>query len=253
MASSASDIKRTYKMDKLTGSNYKIWSIKMEMLLVRAELWDYVNGSSLAPVPPAPVAPVVAGGLPTQIDPALKAWRSSDSKARADIILHCGDAQIQLIHSLPTSKEMWDKLKATYDHVDIGTQVHSHRKLTNMKLLDSQSVPEFLDQWQAAVDDTTSAGLNIPSTQLVMMLLSALPSSWRSFVTTQCGVVNLTLQQSLIGKILQEDIMRNPTNETDSSQLVSNQTALFTATRKFDRRNRRPVMRSYNNRQFNTA
>lgn len=43
------------------------------------------------------------------------------------------------------------------------------------------------------------------------MLLSSLPSSWQSFVTAQGSAPDLTLP-ALIGKILQEDIMRRNLN-----------------------------------------
>lgn len=47
------------------------------------------------------------------------------------------------------------------------------------------------------------------------MLLVALPSSWRPFVTTQSNTVNLTLPL-LISKIMQEEVMRNPSEDSDA-------------------------------------
>ena len=196
-------ISRTYKLDKLSNTNYRIWSIKMQMLLIRAETWDVVNGTNVDP-----------GADPT-VAAQHAAWLLSDSKARSDIILNCGDLQIQLIHLLPSAKAMWDTLKASYDHVDVATQIHTQKRLVTMQMQEEDRVPDFLDRWQSVLDDTVSAGLVIPALQQVTLLLTALPSSWRSFVTTQSSLAGLTLP-ALIGKILPEDAMRNTTVSRDA-------------------------------------
>lgn len=36
--------RRVYQIDRLISVNYPIWSIKLEMLLLRSELWLIVNG-----------------------------------------------------------------------------------------------------------------------------------------------------------------------------------------------------------------
>jgi hypothetical protein len=51
-----------------------------------------------------------------------------NNKARTNIILHCGNQQTAWIHLLKTSKEIWDKLKGTYEHSNKGSQVVVHNK-----------------------------------------------------------------------------------------------------------------------------
>lgn len=47
-------------------------------------------------------------------DPAVQApWKIKDSEARANLIPHCGNAQIQLVCSCTMTKVIWDKLKST--------------------------------------------------------------------------------------------------------------------------------------------
>lgn len=62
------------------------------MLLIRSELWTVVDGSEASPP-----ASDVAG---------LTAWQLKDSKARSDILLHCGEKQLILLRPLKTSKEV---------------------------------------------------------------------------------------------------------------------------------------------------
>lgn len=84
-----------------------------------------------------------------------------------------------------------------------------------MQLHENQSVLEFLEDWQGVLDEAVLAQLDIPPAQQVTMLLATLPPTWRPFVTTQGNDPNLSLP-ALINKIMQEDAIRNPRDETDT-------------------------------------
>lgn len=50
MASSScsmSNVQQVYQIDKLTNVNYAIWSIKMEILLMRSELSSLINSDEV--------------------------------------------------------------------------------------------------------------------------------------------------------------------------------------------------------------
>jgi len=64
-------------------------------------------------------------------------------KTHFDLIFHCGDRQIQLARTLQTSKEVWDKLKATYEQSSMVTQTTIHKRLVSLSLSKSQVVHEF--------------------------------------------------------------------------------------------------------------
>lgn len=69
MASLApSDLNRAYAIEKLTGLNYPIWKVKMEMLLIHNNLFGLVDGTEPQPTDP---------GLMTD-------WKLQDSKAKSD-------------------------------------------------------------------------------------------------------------------------------------------------------------------------
>jgi len=42
-------------------------------------------------------------------------WTLKDSKARSDILLHCGEKQLITLRPLTTSKAVWDKIKLLYE------------------------------------------------------------------------------------------------------------------------------------------
>lgn len=111
----------------------------MQSLLTRAELWPVVSGTYQEP------------------DPDHVAWALMDAKARSEIIFCCGDLKKQPVRNLDTAKKIWDTLKATYDHVDMATQVNSQRRLMLLQMKENDSVSDFVDRWQAHLDDTVSA------------------------------------------------------------------------------------------------
>jgi hypothetical protein len=95
-----------YQIDKFNSINYSTWSIKLQMLLIRSEIWGIVDGSD-----PDPRA----------TNNALQvAWKLKDFKAQANIIFHCRDWQIHMISQLKLFKAMWDKFKAQYEHIDMA-------------------------------------------------------------------------------------------------------------------------------------
>jgi len=97
----SSSASRAYYIPQLTASNYTTWSIKVEMLLVQSKLWTVVDNTEVAP--PA-----------FDID-GLLAWQLKDSKAKFDILLHCGKKQLFSMCPLQTSKEVWDCIKQLYE------------------------------------------------------------------------------------------------------------------------------------------
>eukprot|EP00249_Psilotum_nudum_P037083 c9436_g1_i1 orf=66-620(-) len=183
MVANVQHIQRSYQIEKLNSSNYNIWAVKMEMLLVHSELWQYVNGNEPQPTPV--IAAGDAANTPPTNQAAITQWNLVDSKARSNIILHCCDRQIQLVSALPTSRDVWQKLCATYEHSDVVSQVTLLRRLMQLMLVYCRSVTEFLEEWQGLLDEAARTGLTFSDIQQVTMLLASLPDSWRSFVTTQ--------------------------------------------------------------------
>lgn len=51
------------------------------------------------------------------------ARKCRDLKACSNLILHCGDHQIQLIICLKTIQQIWAKFKSTYEHKHNASQV----------------------------------------------------------------------------------------------------------------------------------
>jgi hypothetical protein len=121
-----------YQIDKLNSINYSTWSIKLQMLLIRSEIWRIVDRSD-----PNPRA----------TNNALQvAWKLRHFNAQANIIFHCSDWQIHIISQLKLFKAMWDKFKAQYEHTDVASKVAIHKRLMQLTLSKTQAPIEFLEK-----------------------------------------------------------------------------------------------------------
>jgi hypothetical protein len=134
----------------------------------------------------------------------LVAWNLRDSKARSDLLLHCSKKQLISLRSLPTSKQVWERLKQLYEKSNKASQVNLHKQLCRMTMSDSDNVMTFLESWQSLLQEAEIVGCTFTDDQQVNLLLGALLDSWSAFVTTPGGMSNLTFT-TLLSNILQQN------------------------------------------------
>src|ERR1700744_2285908 len=86
------------RIAKLSGPNYRPWSVQVQRLLVAQSLWK-----------------VVSQGLPDTKEPEdPNRTEVKDAKASTLIMGLCSPTALQNILLLETSKEQWEALKALY-------------------------------------------------------------------------------------------------------------------------------------------
>jgi len=181
---------RAYTIPILNAENYASWNMKLELLLIRSEIWGVVDGSD-----EAPPASDVAG---------LTAWKLRDAKARSELLLHCSEKQLLSLYSLKTSKQVWDRLKQLYGQSNKASKVNLHKQLCRLTMSDSDDTMSFLETWQSLLREAEIAGCTFTKDQQVNLLLGALPDSWSAFINTQGGIANLTFS-TLLSNILQQN------------------------------------------------
>lgn len=74
-ASATQTIKSRYVIDKLNGTNYQVWKIRMELYLKQSQLWDIINNNERA-------------------ETQSPEWKAQDTSAQMELILHCHDRQV---------------------------------------------------------------------------------------------------------------------------------------------------------------
>ncbi|MCO5581901.1 hypothetical protein L7F22_035790 [Adiantum nelumboides] len=118
---------RYHTIDKLNGKNYQVWKLKMELYLKELQLWD-----------------VISTPTPSSVETE---WTVKDNTTHMEIILHCGDRQVQMVRSLTSTQAIWSFFQKTYEHTDLVYQVSLIKRLVNTNMQEGQSATKFVDAW----------------------------------------------------------------------------------------------------------
>src|SRR6218665_1453483 len=106
--------KSSNKIENLNNQNYQTWKFKMELLLMKEDLWETVTKE-----------------IP---DPVTAKWQTKDAKARAIIGLQVADNQLHLIRKQTTAKGSWQTLKKYNEKATLSSKVSLLKRLWWLKL-----------------------------------------------------------------------------------------------------------------------
>jgi hypothetical protein len=95
-------MERKYVLEKLTENNYRMWKVKVELILTRMNLIGIVKGADKRPF----------------TEPARTQWKINDLDAKTEIIIQLSDGQLDLVKHLESSNEIWDALKDHHESSD---------------------------------------------------------------------------------------------------------------------------------------
>lgn len=149
-----------FPLTKLNNHNYQAWKFKMEMMLIRDELWHVISDP-----PPNPVT---------------SDWTKADTKARATIGLCIDDNQTSMVRNCATAKAAWTALKEYHDK---GSEVYLLKKLTRLELPEDGDMEQHLQQFTDLLQRIADTGDPIPDKWQVAMLLCSQPDSFDPLAT----------------------------------------------------------------------
>lgn len=149
-----------FALPRLNNQNYQSWKFKIEMMLIRDELWHVIADPKPEPVKPE--------------------WTKADLKARATICLCLEDSQTSIVRTCTSAKAAWKALK---DYHDKGSEVYLLKKLTRLELREEGDMEQHLQNFTELLQRIADAGDEIPKKLQVAMLLCSLPDSYDPLVT----------------------------------------------------------------------
>lgn len=127
------------RIEILDKQNYEVWQIRMRSILVKHDRWGYVNDEITRPV----------GSAATERD--ISSWRKEDEKAKADILLSIGNAELKTVSKCETSKEVWDKLQSVHASKGPVRKIELLTDVTSFKIDEDDDFRERLDSFVSAV------------------------------------------------------------------------------------------------------
>ena len=115
---------------KLNEENYGDWSMMMEAILVRKQLWDIVNGEKTRPLGSENSAPI-------------KNFIRKQAKARAELVLAVKSSQLpHLCNSDPA--KIWEDLKNIHEAQGLASRLALHHKFLWLSKAEDQPMQNWI-------------------------------------------------------------------------------------------------------------
>lgn len=157
---------------KLNNENYFTWKFRVELLLIKDDVWHVVEKPT----------PVLLTDRSNQS--AVDAWKKCDDKARATIGLLVEDNQLNHLRNKPTAKLWWDALKNHHERNTLSNKVILMRKICCAKLDEGGDMEAHIYELSGLFQRLVALGeTQLSDSWTVAMILSSLPESYNTLAT----------------------------------------------------------------------
>lgn len=127
-----------FSITKLNNANFQVWKCKVELLLIREDLWHTVSGNR-----------------PLELD---ERWLKADRQARATIGLLVEDDQLRHIKNITSAKEAWLALQNYHQKASLTNQVFLFKRICSMKLTENGDMESHLNTMLNTIDQLAALG-----------------------------------------------------------------------------------------------
>ena len=180
-----------WTIDKLGGANWATWKFQMKHLLLAKELWGVVSGSET---------------LEEGADAEVRSnFEKKSQKAFSTLALAIGTAQLYIVTSCDTPKEVWDALRSHYERDTLANKLFLKKRFFRMEMKEGTTIEKHLKSMKELSDQLAALGAPVTEEDQVVTLLGSLPDSFSTLVTALEARVDegLTLkyvQQALVNE-----------------------------------------------------
>ena len=190
------------RIEKFGGQNFRYWMMQIEDYLYQKDLFLPLQGEA---------------GKPEKMDDDK--WKVLDRKALATIRLNLHQHVTYNVSHATTTKELMEALEALYEKPSASNKVYLMKKLFNLKMQQGARVADFLNEFQAVVQQLAAVDLKFDNEIQALLLLSCLPDSWENMVmavSNANGNDKMKLD-TVVGAILDEESRRKVSGAEASS------------------------------------
>ena len=110
--------------------------------------------------------------------------------------MHLSESVYFTVQSCSISFELWKRLSDTYEKKVAATKIYLIRRLYNLRMKESDLVQTHLNEYRSLSSQISAQGTTIEDELRAMLLMSSLPSSWETFVTTVCNASTTAVKYS---------------------------------------------------------
>lgn len=188
--------------ERLNSFNWSSWKFRMELLLIKEQLYDVVCNTK-PETPPAD-------------------WDKKDGAARATIGLALDNDQLCHVMAARTAKDMWDALRSYHERDSLTNKIHVMRKLFTMQLAENGNMADHLVKVSELVQRLVAMGEDIKEHWIIAILLSSLPRSYDGLITALETRSEEQLKQEYVkGRLLDEWKRRCDFADSDTEKALA--------------------------------
>ena len=151
-----------FQDEKLDGTNYMMWSFKMQMFLKSKGLWQITNGI-------------------VKVENSNDDNEKSNEQAMAAIVLGLKESQIIKIMDAKTAFEMWDRLARYNQSSSLDKQMRLREKLSMFRF-NSGDMKLHVERFDKLIMEIRTSGMTLSDPEACAILLKSLPNEYGSFV-----------------------------------------------------------------------
>jgi hypothetical protein len=156
------------KIEKLNGTNWITWELRMRKHLKGRKLWSVVKpeadetwheaSSQVASETQAEAVGRVSGG----VDDAKGTTNVEKDEEAYDLILQAlEDSQIRIIRKCETSRDVWKSLTEYYNETALSSKLFLKKQLNSMKLTAGESLADHLKEFDDVTARLEAAGCEL--------------------------------------------------------------------------------------------
>ena len=182
----------------LKENNYATWRVQCRMALMREGLWTIVNKEE--------IIPEVDEERFRESMEARRKFKARYDRALTTIVLSVSPQLLYLLGVEPKDPvEAWDTLENQFQKRTWANKLTLKRKLSSMKLKDSQSVSEHIRAMTEIFQELSIIGEPMEEEDRVVQLLTSLPKKFNVLVTALESNPEVPSMEIVTERIMHED------------------------------------------------
>lgn len=187
------------EFEKLKEDNWPIWKIMMEDHLVYKELDLPLLGKDVKPS-----------------SMSDEEWKSLDRKCLS-VIRPCISPSILFdVYQCKTAHELWSTLEQSFEQPSGINKMHAMKRLFLLKMKDGVTVRKHVNEFNSIVAQLKALKVNLDEEVLCLLLLSSLPPSWDTLVTTVANTMGNKFKLNDVVSSLSSEETRRASSQMSS-------------------------------------
>ena len=155
---------------------------------------------------------------------AQPAFEKTQRKTKALLVTSINSFSVHLITECQTPKEIWNKLKESFERNTVTNKLFLKQKFFSLKMKDQDSLDEHLRRMKEIADQLAAIKAPIPEDEHIVALLLSLPRSYNTLITAlTTNGDELSLAQALVSEEEKRGLYKG---KDGGGRVVKDETAL---------------------------